>query len=134
MKQQNSTTQYLQPVQSATYPNESEHNASVYDEMNGSFIDEFGLQDAGQTALDNFLFENAEEKLRQLAVQLGEACLTNDLAALISQKRDIELVKSARKQGSTIGSRTTKAAHAKLQQRSISVSYNNYEPYFLRAE
>ena len=30
------------------------------------------------------LFENAELKLTNLATQLGESCLTNDLAALIS--------------------------------------------------
>jgi hypothetical protein len=45
----------------------------------------------------DFNFENAEEKLKQLAIQLGEACLTNDLAALISQKRDLQMVKTARK-------------------------------------
>jgi hypothetical protein len=34
--------------------------------MNGSFIDEVGLAEAGQTVLDGngFMFENAEEKLR----------------------------------------------------------------------
>lgn len=105
--------------------------------MNGSFIDDIGLAEGGHTILDGnggFMFENAEEKLRQLAIQLGEACLTNDLAALISQKRDIELVKSARKSvHSGIGSRTTKAANSKYAQRSISVSYN-YEPFFNRAE
>lgn len=80
---------------------DSDHNMSLYEDVNGSFIDDLGLDAAGQTVLGNggFIFENAEEKLRVLAIQLGEACLTNDLAALISQKRDIELVKSARKIG-----------------------------------
>ena len=47
---------------------ESERNHSLYDEMNGSLIDD--LQDAGQAAIDEagYMFENAEEKLRQLAV------------------------------------------------------------------
>ena len=51
---------------------------SNFDEMNGSF------------AIDNFVddehavFENAEEKLKNLAIQLGESCLTNDLAFLMS--------------------------------------------------
>ena len=80
---------------------ESDHNMSMYEDVNGSFIDDLGLDAAGHTVIGGggFIFENAEEKLRVLAIQLGEACLTNDLAALISQKRDIELVKSARKIG-----------------------------------
>jgi hypothetical protein len=32
-----------------------------------------------------------------LAIQLGESCLTNDLAALVSQKREIDLAMTARK-------------------------------------
>lgn len=32
-----------------------------------------------------------------LADQLGESCLTNDLAALMGQKRDFELAETARK-------------------------------------
>lgn len=44
-----------------------------------------------------YLYDNAEEKLRLLAISLGESCLTHDLAALINQKRELELVESARK-------------------------------------
>jgi hypothetical protein len=40
---------------------------------------------------------SAENKLKNLAVQLGEACLITDLAALMTQKRDHELAESARK-------------------------------------
>ena len=116
---------------------DSDHNISLYEDVNGSFIDDLGLDAAGQTVLGGggFIFENAEEKLRVLAIQLGEACLTNDLAALISQKRDIELVKSARKTGNQNGrgSKTTKTAPLKLGQRSVSVSYN-YEPFFGSSE
>ena len=85
----------------------------MYDEMNGSFIDDMGLVEAGANVLDGagFMFDNAEEKLRQLAIQLGEACLTNDLAALISQKRDFEMVKSARKSTiSAFGGRSSKSS------------------------
>ena len=32
--------------------------------MNASFIDEMGLVEAGQTAMDGDIFENATEKLR----------------------------------------------------------------------
>lgn len=111
--------------------NESEHNISMYDEVNGSFIDEMGVGE-GQAG---YLYDNAEEKLRQLAVQLGEACLTNDLAALISQKRELELVKSARKtanhhnQKMSADFQRAKTHTYKPVQRSISVSYN-YEPFF----
>jgi hypothetical protein len=41
--------------------------------------------------------QTAEDKLKMLAIQIGESCLTNDLAALMSQKRDIDLAESARK-------------------------------------
>lgn len=41
--------------------------------------------------------QTAEDKLKILAIQIGESCLTNDLAALMSQKRDIDLADSARK-------------------------------------
>jgi hypothetical protein len=47
--------------------------------------------------IDPNIYESAEDKLATLAVQLGESCLTNDLAALMNQKRDFELVESARK-------------------------------------
>ena len=49
---------------------ESEHNLSLYEEVNGSF-DEMGFVDgAGQTVIGGgyFNFENAEEKLKQLAI------------------------------------------------------------------
>lgn len=63
----------------------------MFDEVNGSFA--MGdAQEANPLALIN-----AEEKLENLAIQLGESCLTHDLAALMSQKRDLELVESARK-------------------------------------
>jgi len=64
---------------------------SIYDEVNGSFVLE--------NAQDNncMIYDNAQEKLQTLAIQLGESCLTNDLAALMGQKRDFELVQSARK-------------------------------------
>ena len=114
---------------------DSEHNLSLYEEVNGSF-DEMGFVDgAGQTVIGggDFNFENAEEKLKQLAIQLGEACLTNDLAALISQKRDIELVKTARKISNqnyqTKQSNKYSAAASKFGQRSVSVNYS-HEPYF----
>lgn len=55
---------------------DSEQNASIYDEGNGSFA----MEDAN----GRYLYDNAEEKLRQLAISLGESCLTHDLAALIS--------------------------------------------------
>ncbi len=45
---------------------ESEHNLSLYEEVNGSF-DEMGYVDAaGQTVIGggDFNFENAEEKLK----------------------------------------------------------------------
>jgi|LauGreDrversion4_2_1035121.scaffolds.fasta_scaffold1830596_1 hypothetical protein len=45
---------------------ESEHNISLYEEVNGSF-DEMGFVDAaGQTVIGggDFNFENAEEKLK----------------------------------------------------------------------
>ena len=45
---------------------------SVFDEANVS-------QDANQV-----IFDCAEDKLQNLALQLGESCLTNDLAALMS--------------------------------------------------
>ena len=77
---------------------ESEHNISNYEDVNGSFILDEGNMGDGQTGL---IYENATEKLRAIAIQLGEACLTNDLAALISQKRDRELAESARKVASS---------------------------------
>ena len=64
---------------------------SIFDEVNGSFALDNG-PDPNQME-----FDNAEEKLQNLAIQLGESCLTNDLACLMSQKRDLELVESARK-------------------------------------
>ena len=64
---------------------------SIFDEVNGSFILDNGVDN------NQMEFDNAEEKLYNLAVQLGESCLTNDLACLMSQKRDLELVESARK-------------------------------------
>ena len=64
---------------------------SIFDDVNGSFH----LGDAPDAG--NLEFINAEEKLHNLAIQLGESCLTHDLAALMSQKRDLELVESARK-------------------------------------
>ena len=64
---------------------------SMFDDVNGSFALE-NVQDANPLE-----FINAEEKLQNLAIQLGESCLTHDLAALMSQKRDLELVESARK-------------------------------------
>eukprot|EP00347_Sterkiella_histriomuscorum_P005241 403357349 len=101
--------------------NESEdHNISIYDEINGSFVDDLG---DGQ---NGYIYDNAEEKLRQLAMQLGESCLTNDLAALISQKRDIELVKSARKTATNPrfqGINKSRTMSLKPLVRSISVSY-----------
>lgn len=41
-------------------------------------------------------FLTAHEKLRNLAIQLGEACLTADLTGLIAQKRDHELEREAK--------------------------------------
>ena len=64
---------------------------SMFDDVNGSFA----LDNAGEANPLEFI--NAEEKLQNLAIQLGESCLTHDLAALMSQKRDLELVESARK-------------------------------------
>lgn len=50
---------------SATFQNESEQNLSIYDEMNGSFNDELGMIEAGQTVMEGeLMFDNAEEKLR----------------------------------------------------------------------
>lgn len=55
---------------------ESEQNISIYDDPNGSFVaDEFQ---------GGLVYDNAEEKLKALAIQLGESCLTSDLAALMS--------------------------------------------------
>ena len=50
--------------------NETERNISLYDDMNGSFIDDIGLVDGGQTLMEGagFMFENAGEKLRLLAI------------------------------------------------------------------
>lgn len=62
---------------------------STFNDVNGSF-------DGQETNILPEL-DNAEQKLANLAAQLGESCLTNDLAALMSQKRDLELVESARK-------------------------------------
>lgn len=64
---------------------------SMFDDVNGSFA----IDGAGDA--NPLQFINAEEKLQNLAIQLGESCLTHDLAALMSQKRDLELVESARK-------------------------------------
>ena len=41
--------------------NESERNVSLYDDGNGSFVDDIPEG-------DGFLFENAEEKMKQLAI------------------------------------------------------------------
>lgn len=41
--------------------------------------------------------QSAEVYLKQLALQLGESCLTNDLASLVSQKREFDLAITARK-------------------------------------
>lgn len=46
---------------------------------------------------DNFI--PPQNKLKALALQLGESCLATDLAALINQKRDLELEKIAKGQG-----------------------------------
>lgn len=63
--------------------------------------------------------------------------MTNDLAALISQKRDIELVKSARKvahkKSSKINISRSKTHTVKGMQRSISISYKA-ENIFKRKE
>ena len=64
---------------------------SMFEDVNGSFA----LDNAADP--NQMEFDNAEEKLQNLAIQLGESCLTNDLAFLMSQKRDLELVESARK-------------------------------------
>ena len=45
------------------HANESdEHNISIYDEINGSFVDD--LNDGN----NGYIYDNAEEKLRQLAI------------------------------------------------------------------
>ena len=50
---------------------------SIFDDVNGSFALE-NCADPNQIE-----FDNAEEKLQNLAIQLGESCLTNDLAFLM---------------------------------------------------
>ena len=50
---------------------ESEHNNSLYEDVNGSFNEDMAFVDAaGQTVIGggDFNFENAEEKLKQLAI------------------------------------------------------------------
>ena len=49
---------------------ESDHNMSLYEDVNGSFIEDMGLDAAGQTVLGGggYIFDNAEEKLKQLAI------------------------------------------------------------------
>ena len=42
------------------------------------------------------IYMSGADKLRSLAVQIGESCLTNDLAALLAHRRDFELERHAR--------------------------------------
>ncbi len=55
-------------LQAPTTQHDSERNISNYDDINGSFIDEMAMAEAGQTIIDAPMYENAEEKLRQLAI------------------------------------------------------------------
>ena len=65
------------------------HNASAAFDFDQSFVveDTTNPQD----------YMTPSEKLRNLAIQIGEACLTADLTALIAQKRDSELEQVAKK-------------------------------------
>ena len=65
------------------------HNASAAFDFDQSFVveDTTNPQD----------YMTPSEKLRNLAIQIGEACLTADLTALIAQKRDNELEQVAKK-------------------------------------
>ena len=59
----------------------------------GDELDNSGLYDNKMVGAG----QSAEQKLKQLATQLGESCLTYDLAALMSQKREFDLAITARK-------------------------------------
>ncbi len=100
-------------------PNRQEYehgaNISAYEDGNSFIQDEGGA--------DDVLLDNAEEKLKNLALQLGEGFCTQDLAALMSQKRDIELEMSARKVSKTGVSsdfRRLKKAQTQVARRSAS--------------
>jgi len=58
---------------------------------------ELGLQSQDGSFVDLGEQEDFSAKLHELALQLGEASVANDMAALVSQKRDIELERQARK-------------------------------------
>mmetsp|Transcript_10661 Transcript_10661/g.20673 ORF Transcript_10661/g.20673 Transcript_10661/m.20673 type:complete len:1973 (-) Transcript_10661:893-6811(-) len=78
----------LSPLTASRLGKEVKPNTSQAIDFETSFIAE------ESTNLNDYM--TANEKLKQLATELGEACLTADLTALIAHKRDNELEKVAK--------------------------------------
>jgi len=85
----NSTKQPRSPYEAHprlfNHPSQPDQSELGMQSQDGSFVGDLGEQ------------EDYSQKLDELALQLGEASVANDMAALVSQKRDIELERQARK-------------------------------------